>query len=65
MNLLCFYVVLQDTDFYKNQSYTGTAPCVLPNLDLLSEVSVKDKRYWDVTFKRDTNWESLRYFICD
>lgn len=35
------------------------APCLLPDLNTLSRVSVQDERYWPVVFERGRNWDKL------
>lgn len=35
------------------------APCLLPDLNTLSRVSVQDERYWPVIFERGRNWDKL------
>ncbi|XP_061376792.1 anaphase-promoting complex subunit 1 isoform X2 [Danaus plexippus] len=39
------------------------APCIIPELDSLREVRIKDPRYWPITFHRDHNWDQLKTFL--
>lgn len=60
---LCYVhlkVVFLDTEYYKNQSYSVKAPCLLPELSLLKYVCVEDERYWSIVFERDRNWDKLK-----
>ncbi|XP_015792112.1 anaphase-promoting complex subunit 1 [Tetranychus urticae] len=35
------------------------APCFLPQMDLLEEVTLEDERYWKISFDRHLNWSNL------
>lgn len=35
------------------------APCLLPQLDSLDKVELKDDRYWEIVFERGHNWQQL------
>lgn len=59
---LCYVhlnVIFLDSKYYKDQSYTVRAPCLLPQLSLLKEVCVEDRRYWSIVFERNRNWDKL------
>uniref|UniRef100_T1J8K9 Uncharacterized protein n=1 Tax=Strigamia maritima TaxID=126957 RepID=T1J8K9_STRMM len=56
-------VKFKDTKWYKNVNYKIKAPCFLPELDLLDEVSVDDPRYWPIKFCCDKNWKSLKSLL--
>lgn len=53
----------KDTPWYENVEYVAMAPCILPELDLLKEVVVEDKRYWPIVFECDKNWDTLRNLL--
>ena len=36
------------------------APCFLPELNLLEEITLDDERYWKISFNRNKNWSNLR-----
>ncbi|KAK5650992.1 hypothetical protein RI129_002021 [Pyrocoelia pectoralis] len=38
-------------------------PCIVPDLNLLSKVSIEDDRYWRVEFERGRNWEQLEKLL--
>uniref|UniRef100_A0A1Y1M734 Uncharacterized protein n=1 Tax=Photinus pyralis TaxID=7054 RepID=A0A1Y1M734_PHOPY len=38
-------------------------PCIVPDLNFLSKVSVEDDRYWRVEFERGRNWEQLEKLL--
>ncbi|CAG9853978.1 unnamed protein product [Phyllotreta striolata] len=38
-------------------------PGIIPDLNTLRKVEVKDERYWPVTFERGKNWESLERIL--
>jgi anaphase-promoting complex subunit 1 len=39
------------------------APCFLPELHLIDELTISDDRYWKITFNKEQNWDMLRYFL--
>lgn len=41
------------------QSISKTAPCMLPELDDLSELCFVDPNYWTIKFKKGVNWDDL------
>ncbi|XP_075233032.1 anaphase promoting complex subunit 1 isoform X2 [Lycorma delicatula] len=55
--------VYLDTPYYQNQTVSLKAPCILPELHLLKEVRVEDKRYWNIVFKRNQNWSQLENIL--
>ncbi|KAK4336750.1 hypothetical protein RND71_043765 [Anisodus tanguticus] len=36
------------------------APCFLPELNLIDEITISDDRYWNITFNKDKNWNVLK-----
>ena len=36
------------------------APCFLPELDQIDEITISDNRYWNITFNKDKNWDVLK-----
>uniref|UniRef100_A0A0A9VWC5 Anaphase-promoting complex subunit 1 n=2 Tax=Lygus hesperus TaxID=30085 RepID=A0A0A9VWC5_LYGHE len=52
-------LIYLDTPYYSNQKATVFSPCILPHLNLLKEVRVKDDRYWPIIFTRGKNWDQL------
>lgn len=49
---------------YKNgnsdQQTQLRAPCFLPELDQIDEITISDDRYWKITFNKDKNWNTLK-----
>nr|CAD7198790.1 unnamed protein product [Timema douglasi] len=63
---LCYVhlnVVYLDTPHYKNHSARLRAPCLLPELNKLKQVTVEDDRYWTIDFHRDRNWNQLENLL--
>nr|CAD7590064.1 unnamed protein product [Timema genevievae] len=63
---LCYVhlnVVYLDTPHYKNHSTRLRAPCLLPELNKLKQVTVEDDRYWTIDFHRDRNWNQLENLL--
>jgi len=54
-----FSVKFKESKWYKETTLILKAPFLLPQLELLSEVSIKDPRYWPVTFVEGKNWDTL------
>ncbi|KAK3580765.1 hypothetical protein CHS0354_023054 [Potamilus streckersoni] len=53
----------KDTKDYKNVSYETSAPCILPDLDLIEEIKILGPRYWPIIFHVDKNWNTLRLLL--
>ncbi|XP_060553030.1 anaphase-promoting complex subunit 1-like [Ruditapes philippinarum] len=53
----------KDTEHYCNESYRTSAPCTLPELDLLQEIKILGPRYWPIVFHKDKNWKSLKLLL--
>ncbi|XP_053374220.1 anaphase-promoting complex subunit 1-like [Mercenaria mercenaria] len=53
----------KDTEHYFNESYKTSAPCILPELDLLQEIKILGPRYWPIVFHKDKNWNSLKLLL--
>ncbi|XP_063980252.1 anaphase-promoting complex subunit 1 [Diachasmimorpha longicaudata] len=51
----------------KGQEITMKAPCLLPQLESLERVELKDDRYWEIVFERGHNWQLLEGMLskCD
>ncbi|KAK0085319.1 hypothetical protein PV325_005429 [Microctonus aethiopoides] len=51
----------------KGQEVILTAPCLLPQLESLEKVELKDDRYWEIVFERGHNWQLLEGMLakCD
>lgn len=56
-------VTFCETDCYGPCEYAITAPCHLPELHLLSKVSLQDPRYWPISFERGKNWRLLQALL--
>ncbi|XP_052275462.1 anaphase-promoting complex subunit 1-like isoform X2 [Dreissena polymorpha] len=56
-------IKFKDTPHYSNESYKTTAPCTLPDLDLLVEIKILGPRYWPIVFNCNKNWENLRSLL--
>ncbi|CAG0891814.1 unnamed protein product [Darwinula stevensoni] len=52
-------VLYLDTPWYSNEELTIRAPCLLPPLDTIYKVEVKDSRYWPIVFEKGKNWDTL------
>ena len=46
--------------FAHQNSQRIKAPCFLPELDLLEEITLDDERYWKISFNRNKNWSNLK-----
>ena len=55
-----FRIVFKKPNEFGESHTIVRAPCLIPELDLIEEVSVDDSRYWRITFNRSDNWESLK-----
>jgi len=53
-------VRFKDTPFYKDVSYKTSAPCTLPDLDILQEIRILGPRYWPIVFHCNKNWDTLK-----
>ncbi|KAI0221452.1 Anaphase-promoting complex subunit 1 [Lamellibrachia satsuma] len=63
---LCYIplrISFKDTEDYRDVSYTDMAPCILPELNLLSQVEVTGSRYWPVHFSGHKNWNVLSQIL--
>lgn len=49
--------------YLNKEQFTAKAPCLLPELHLLEEVRINDKRYWPITFQKNRNWKQLQYLL--
>ncbi|KAL1461424.1 hypothetical protein WDU94_013324 [Cyamophila willieti] len=49
--------------YLNKEQFTAKAPCLLPELDLLEEIRINDKRYWPITFQRNRNWRQLQHLL--
>lgn len=51
----------------KGQQVVLKAPCLLPQLESLEKVELKDDRYWEIVFERGHNWKLLEGMLtkCD
>ncbi|XP_052768449.1 anaphase-promoting complex subunit 1-like isoform X2 [Mya arenaria] len=56
-------IKFKDTEYYKNVSYKTSAPCTLPDLDLLEEIKILGPRYWPIVFNCYKNWDSLKSLL--
>ena len=45
----------------KDRVQQMRAPCFLPELNLIDELTISDNRYWKITFRKDKNWDMLRF----
>ncbi|KAH0560894.1 anaphase-promoting complex subunit 1 [Cotesia glomerata] len=53
--------------FTRGQEVVLKAPCLLPQLESLQKVELKDERYWEIIFERGHNWKLLEGMLnkCD
>ncbi|XP_060071238.1 anaphase-promoting complex subunit 1-like isoform X2 [Ylistrum balloti] len=56
-------VKFKDTDVYRNVSFSTSAPCLLPELDIIEEVKITGPRYWPITFHLNKNWNNLQLVL--
>ncbi|XP_012289018.1 anaphase-promoting complex subunit 1 [Orussus abietinus] len=68
--LRCYAVVhltFRNEKLADGQEAVLRAPCLLPQLDSLRKVELKDDRYWEITFERGHNWQQLEGMLkrCD
>ncbi|XP_057330298.1 anaphase-promoting complex subunit 1 [Microplitis mediator] len=51
----------------RGQETVLKAPCLLPQLESLQKVELKDERYWEIIFERGHNWRLLEGMLnkCD
>ncbi|XP_034943915.1 anaphase-promoting complex subunit 1 [Chelonus insularis] len=51
----------------RGQKVILKAPCLLPQLESLEKVELKDERYWEIVFERGHNWKLLEGMLskCD
>uniref|UniRef100_A0A0C9RW07 ANAPC1 protein n=1 Tax=Fopius arisanus TaxID=64838 RepID=A0A0C9RW07_9HYME len=51
----------------RGQEIIMKAPCLLPQLESLQRVELKDDRYWEIVFERGHNWQLLEGMLdkCD
>ena len=45
---------------HLNRQSQLRAPCFLPELDQIDEITISDNRYWNITFNKDKNWSTLK-----
>ncbi|XP_024938958.1 anaphase-promoting complex subunit 1 isoform X2 [Cephus cinctus] len=53
------HLTFQTNKLASGQDILLRAPCLLPQLDSLKRVELKDDRYWDIVFERGHNWQQL------
>ncbi|KAL3875250.1 hypothetical protein ACJMK2_038174 [Sinanodonta woodiana] len=56
-------IKFKDTSNYKDVSYETSAPCILPDLDLIEEIKILGPRYWPIVFHVDKNWNTLKLLL--
>ncbi|XP_046750016.1 anaphase-promoting complex subunit 1 [Diprion similis] len=67
---LCYAMVhltFQSDNLASGQEVVLRAPCLLPELNSLRRVELRDDRYWNVVFEKGQNWERLMNMLerCD
>lgn len=44
---------------------TAKAPCMLPDLESLESIYIKDSYFWNVSFEKGRNWDQLKKLLSD
>lgn len=61
------HLIFQTDELANGQEIVLRAPCLLPQLDNLQRIELKDSRYWEIVFERGHNWHQLEGMLrrCD
>lgn len=57
------HLTFTSNDLATGQTVLLKAPCLLPQLDSLKKVVLKDDRYWQIVFEKGHNWHLLESML--